>query len=108
MPAETPQRVDKWLWFARIVKSRSLAARLVEEGQVRLNRIKIAKPGHEVAEGDVLTLAVHGRVRVLRIRACAPRRGPAAAARCLYDELAMPNSGASAPQKEDASGGGTC
>jgi ribosome-associated heat shock protein Hsp15 len=108
VPAETLQRIDKWLWFARIVKSRSRAARLVEEGQVRLNRIKIAKPAHEVGEGDVLTLAIHGGVRVLRIRACAPRRGPAPQARMLYDELAMPNSGAYVPQKEDASGGGTC
>ncbi|MGQ0483797.1 MAG: RNA-binding S4 domain-containing protein [Hyphomicrobiales bacterium] len=104
----TRQRIDKWLWFARIAKSRGLAARLVEQGQVRLNRMKIAKPAHEVGEGDVLTLAVHGRVRVLRVRACAPRRGPAAAARHLYDELAMSNSDAYVPQKEDASGGGTC
>ncbi len=108
MPAETRQRIDKWLWFARIVKSRGLAARLVEDGRVRLNRIKIAKPAHEVGEGDVLTLAVHGRVRVLRVRASASRRGPAAAARLLYDELAMSNSDASVTQKEDARGGGTC
>jgi ribosome-associated heat shock protein Hsp15 len=108
VPAETRQRIDKWLWFARIVKSRGLAARLVEDGHVRLNRIKIAKPAHEVGAGDVLTLAVHGRVRVLRVRACAPRRGPAAAARRLYDEPAMSNSDASVTQKEDASGGGTC
>jgi ribosome-associated heat shock protein Hsp15 len=105
---QTRQRVDKWLWFARIVKSRGLAARIVEDGQVRLNRSKIAKPAHEVGEGDILTLAVHGRVRVLRVRTCARRRGPPAEARLLYDELAMPNSDASVRQKEDASGGGTC
>lgn len=108
MPDETRQRIDKWLWFARIVKSRGLAAQLVEAGHVRLNRVKIAKPAHVVGEGDVLTLAVHGRVRVLHIKACAPRRGPAAAARLLYDEPAMPKSDASGLQKEDASGGGTC
>jgi len=104
----TRQRIDKWLWFARIVKSRGLAAQLVEEGQVRLNRVKIVKPAHAVGEGDVLTLAVHGRIRVLRIKACAARRGPAAAARLLYDEPAMLNSDASMQQKEGASGGGTC
>lgn len=108
MPAETRQRIDKWLWFARIVRSRGLAAQMVENGQLRLNRIKIVKPAHEVGAGDVLTLAVHGRVRVLRVKACAPRRGPAAAARLLYDELAMPISDAYVPQKEDANGGGTC
>jgi len=108
VPGEIRQRVDKWLWFARIVKSRGLAAQLVEDGQVRLNRVKIAKPAHPVSEGDVLTLAVHGRIRVLRIKACAARRGPAASARLLYDEPAMLNSDASPPQKEDASGGGTC
>lgn len=108
MPGGTRQRIDKWLWFARIVKSRGLAAQLVETGRVRLNRVKIVKPAHAVGEGDILTLAVHGRVRVLHVRACAPRRGPAAAARLLYDEPAMPNSDASPPQKEDASGGGTC
>lgn len=108
MQGEARQRIDKWLWFARIVRNRGLAAQMVENGQLRLNRIKLVKPAHEVGAGDVLTLAAHGRVRVLRVKACAPRRGPAAAARLLYDELAMPNSDGSMPQKEDASGGGTC
>ena len=108
MPGAARQRIDKWLWFARIVKSRGLAVQLVEMGRVRLNRVKIVKPAHEVGQGDVLTLAVHGRVRVLHVRACAPRRGPAAAARLLYDEPAMSNSDISGLQKEDASSGGTC
>lgn len=108
MPGETRQRIDKWLWFARIVKSRGVAAQLVEEGRLRLNRMKIVKPAHAVGKGDVLTLTVHGRVRVLHVRACASRREPAAIARLLYDEPAMSNSDASVPQKEGASGGGTC
>jgi ribosome-associated heat shock protein Hsp15 len=47
--AGSTQRIDKWLWFARIVKTRSLAAALVSHGKVRVNRQKIAKPSHPVA-----------------------------------------------------------
>lgn len=84
------QRIDKWLWFARIVKSRTLAAGLVASGNVRVNRQKVAKPSHPVAAGDVLTIAAHGRVRVLRVIAAGVRRGPAAEARLLYDDLTAP------------------
>ena len=90
MPAETRQRIDKWLWFARIVRTRDFAAGLVEMGQIRINRAKVLKPGHDVAIGDVLTIALHGRVRVLKIMGLAGRRGPASAARDLYEEAAMP------------------
>lgn len=82
--AEPRQRIDQWLWFARIVKSRSQAARLVSDGQVRVNKTKIGKPSHAVGAGDVLTLAVHGRVAVLAVVGCGKRRGPAAEARLLY------------------------
>jgi ribosome-associated heat shock protein Hsp15 len=102
------QRIDKWLWFARLVRTRSLAARLVSEGQVRQNRVKVAKPSHEVAVGDVLTVALYGRVRVLRVCAMAARRGPASAAQRLYEDLAMPKPDGEMMQKEDATGGGTC
>ena len=81
MTADTAQRVDKWLWFARVVKTRVLAAGLVEAGRVRINRHKIGKPGYPVGLGDVLTVALHGRIRVLKVLACANRRGAAAAAR---------------------------
>ena len=84
------QRIDKWLWFARIVKTRWLAQTLVSQGAVRVNRHKIAKPSHPVAPGDVLTLAVHGRVRVLMILEPGVRRGPAAQARLLYEDLTAP------------------
>lgn len=83
------QRLDKWLWFARVVKTREDAASLVESGHVRVNGQKTLKPGHAVKAGDVLTVVLHARVRVLRISALAERRGPAEAARLLYDEAGM-------------------
>lgn len=108
MASPSRQRVDRWLWFARIVRTRTLAAELVATGRVRLNRSRIAKPGHGVAVGDVLTLALPGGVRVVRIAACAERRGPAPAARLLYADLAMSNGDGTAPQIVDAREPGTC
>lgn len=83
-------RIDKWLWHARLVKSRSLAAEVVSAGQVRVNGQRIEKPGRAVGPGDVLTVALFGAVRVLRIRACGTRRGPASEALTLYDDLDAP------------------
>ena len=83
------QRLDKWLWFARVVKTRELAAGLVESGKVRLNGQKTLKPGHGVKAGDVLTIVLNARVRVLHVEALAERRGPAEAARLLYREPGM-------------------
>jgi ribosome-associated heat shock protein Hsp15 len=84
----TRQRIDKWLWFARFVKTRPLAAAIVSQGQVRLNKVKVGKPSHEVGPGDVLTLAMHGRVRVIKVLAIATRRGPASEAQTLYEDIA--------------------
>jgi ribosome-associated heat shock protein Hsp15 len=81
------QRLDKWLWHARIVKTRSLATQLVGKGKFRVNREKIAKPAHPVKCGDVITTAVFGHVRVLQIAGLSERRGPAAEARALYVDL---------------------
>jgi ribosome-associated heat shock protein Hsp15 len=81
------QRIDKWLWFARFVKTRSLATELVEGGKVRLNRVRLEKPSHIVRAGDVLTLVLHRRVHLVRVLGIADRRGPSAAARLLYEEL---------------------
>lgn len=100
--ADSSQRVDKWLWFVRIAKTRSLAAALVSHGKVRVNRQKIAKPSHPVAPGDVLTIALRGGVRVLKVREPGSRRGPAAEARRLYEDLAAPDSGP--PRAEDPGG----
>ena len=81
------QRVDKWLWFARIVKSRTLAAKLVTEGRIRVNSIRIETPARAVGPGDVLTVALEHEVKVLRIIANAQRRGPYSQARLLYTDL---------------------
>jgi ribosome-associated heat shock protein Hsp15 len=86
LSAET-QRLDKWLWFARVTKSRTLAAQLVQDGKVRVNRAKAAKPSHTIRAGDVLTIAVRGNVEVLKVLALGVRRGPPPAARLLYEVL---------------------
>jgi ribosome-associated heat shock protein Hsp15 len=85
----TRQRLDKWLWTARVVKTREAAAELVESGHVRINGQKTLKPGHSVKSGDVLTIVLNARVRVLHIEAMSDRRGPADAARTLYREAGM-------------------
>jgi ribosome-associated heat shock protein Hsp15 len=81
------QRIDKWLWHARFLKTRGLASRLVSDGKVRVNREKIAKPSHSVRPGDVITATIAGRVRVTRVVAIGERRGPPAEARTLYQDL---------------------
>jgi ribosome-associated heat shock protein Hsp15 len=85
-PAQS-RRLDKWLWFARVVKSRTMAAGLIEGGKARLNRSKVLKPSQGVRTGDVLTVAVGPTVRVLKIRALGERRGPPTEARALYEDL---------------------
>lgn len=80
-------RLDKWIWHARLVKTRGLAAKLVEAGHVRVNSAKIVKPGRAVGPGDVLTVAVAGRVRILKILDCGERRGPATEAGTLFLDL---------------------
>ena len=81
------QRLDKWLWHARVVKARSSAAALVEAGHVRINGIREKAPGHAVKAGDVLTIALDNSVRILKVVAFAERRGDATAARVLYEDL---------------------
>ncbi len=81
------QRLDKWIWFARVVKSRSLAARLIEAGHVRVNGQRVSSPAKAVALGDVLTIALERDVRVLEIAGVGERRGPFAEARLLYRDL---------------------
>jgi ribosome-associated heat shock protein Hsp15 len=85
----TRQRLDKWLWIARVVKTREAAAELVESGHVRINGQKTLKPGHSVKTGDVLTIVLNARVRVFTLRRWVRRRGPADAARTLYREAGM-------------------
>ncbi len=73
------------------MKTRSLAAVLVSRGKVRVNRQKIVKPSHPVGPGDVLTIALRGGVRVLKVVDAGSRRGPAPQARLLYDDLSTPD-----------------
>ncbi|MEA3014189.1 MAG: ribosome-associated heat shock protein Hsp15 [Sphingomonadales bacterium] len=80
-------RIDKFLWFARIVKTRALAQALAEKARLRLNGRVIDKAHAPVRVGDVLSFARRGEVRVLRIEALPARRGPPAEARALYCEL---------------------
>jgi ribosome-associated heat shock protein Hsp15 len=80
-------RLDKFLWFARIVKTRALAQQLAEEGRLRLNGRVMDRAHAPVRIGDVLSFGLRGRVRVLRIEALPARRGPPAEARALYSEV---------------------
>ncbi|MBV9066309.1 MAG: RNA-binding S4 domain-containing protein [Methylobacteriaceae bacterium] len=86
-PAKARQRIDKWLWFARIVKSRTLASKLVSEGRIRVNSTRIDSPAKAICPGDVLTIALEREVRVLRILGNGERRGPYPEARLLYEEI---------------------
>jgi ribosome-associated heat shock protein Hsp15 len=81
------QRLDKWLWFARFAKTRSLAAKLVESGFVRVNGARTTTPAKQVAAGDVLTVAAPHVTAVVRILAPGERRGPAPEARTLYEDV---------------------
>jgi len=81
------QRLDKWLWHARVVKARASAAALVQAGHVRINGAREKAPGHAVKAGDVVTVALDRSVRVLKVLGFAERRGDAAAAQVLYDDL---------------------
>lgn len=81
------QRIDKWLWHARLVRTRSSAAALVAAGHVRVNGQRITAPGHALKADVVLTLALDGGVRVIRVEGFCERRGSAPQARLLYRDL---------------------
>ena len=86
------QRLDKWLCFARVVKTRSSAARLVEDGYVRVNGLRQVNPAKLVGIGDVLTIALERQVRVLRVLGTGERRGPFREACELFeDAVAVPS-----------------
>jgi ribosome-associated heat shock protein Hsp15 len=84
------QRIDQWLWFARIVKSRTLAQGMVANGKVRINRARINKPSASVRPGDVLTVMLGPNPRVFEVLALGARRGPAREAQLLFRDLAPP------------------
>ena len=81
------QRLDKWLWCARFMRARSDCADLVARGSIRINRQATDKAHARLRIGDVLTVPVHNSVRVVRVLSLAARRGPAAEARLLYEEI---------------------
>lgn len=83
-------RLDKWLWFARFFKTRSLAARQVSEGGVRVNGQRVSKPSASIRPGDVLTFAQGRAIRVVEVRAAGERRGPAPEAQALYEDRSPP------------------
>ncbi|HEX2561739.1 RNA-binding S4 domain-containing protein [Phenylobacterium sp.] len=89
--SEDSCRVDVWLWRARFFKTRSLAARYVEEGRVRLTRsgmeTRLDKPSRSVKVGDGLVFAVGGRLIAVAVEGLGERRGPATEARELYSPL---------------------
>ena len=78
-------RLDKWLFHARFYRTRPLAQAATEAGRVRLNGMKVQKPGHVLKAGDVLTLGKGTQVVVVRVLALAERRGPAEEAQTLYE-----------------------
>ena len=81
------QRLDRWLWFSRAVKSRTLAAAQIEAGKIRVNAIKVIKPSQTIKPGDVVTSSASKDVRIFRVKALGARRGPATEAQLLYDDL---------------------
>lgn len=90
MPAETDrQRIDRWLWHARLVRTRNDAATLAGSGYVRVNGMRIDAPGRMVRAGDVITVALDRRVRVVKVRGFRERRGPAGTGETLYEELTV-------------------
>jgi ribosome-associated heat shock protein Hsp15 len=110
-PAATPaarQRIDKWLWHARVVRTRVAAASLAEAGHVRLNGQRIEAASRPVRAGDVVTIALDRTVRIMRVLAFAERRGSADVARELFEDLsppAAPDPIAARPAERDSGAG---
>ncbi|WP_057461897.1 RNA-binding S4 domain-containing protein [Pseudovibrio sp. POLY-S9] len=88
--AQESLRIDKWLWYARITKSRTLAQKLAVSGHVRLNKDKIAAAKTAVKTGDVLTITMPRRLLILKVLKLGTRRGPAPEAQLLYEDMSPP------------------
>ena len=82
-------RIDRFLFCIRLIKSRTQAQAVIEEGHVRIDGKRVAKPSEEVRAGCIVALPLHDRVRVLKVLALPSRRGPAAEARLCYEELGI-------------------
>jgi ribosome-associated heat shock protein Hsp15 len=99
------QRIDKWLWHARVVRTRAAAAALAASGHVRINGQRVDAPSRAVRPGDVVTVALDRAVRVLKVLAFAERRGSADAARALCETLEPPAVRAPPPGQREAGAG---
>jgi ribosome-associated heat shock protein Hsp15 len=106
-PAAERQRIDKWLWHARVVRTRAAAAALADAGHVRVNGQRIDASSRPVRRGDVVTIALDRSVRVMRVVGFAERRGSALQARVLFDDLTGSDDSPDRPppaQRPDGSG----
>jgi len=109
-PERAKTRLDQWLWFARLAKSRSLAARLCAAGAIRVNGAMLTKPNQTLRVGDLVVVPQGGVQRTVRVLALGIRRGPACEARALYQETAAARLSDLAPiwvpllDEEDAAG----
>jgi ribosome-associated heat shock protein Hsp15 len=92
-------RLDRYLFFIRLVKSRTLAQATIQAGNIRIDGKRVAKTSEEVRVGSVVALPLHGQVRVLRVLALPQRRGPASEARTCYEELGEPAESANVSQE---------
>jgi len=81
------ERLDKFLFFSRALKSRTLAQKVIETGAIRVNSERTVKSDLKVGAGDVLTMALHNRIVIWRILDCGVRRGPAPEAALLYEDI---------------------
>jgi len=91
-------RADKWLWYARFFKTRSLASKVCQAGKLRLSGLGVVKPHHKVKVGDVLTFPQARHIRVVKVLALAQRRGPASEAQALYEDLKPPDAESRLPR----------
>lgn len=90
-------RLDRFLWFARIAKTRSAAQAIAEKGTLRLDGRRIERSSAAVRAGSILAFPLHGQVRVLRVEALPAKRGPPAEAKACYQDLKTENVSQEAP-----------
>jgi len=98
------QRLDKWLWHARVVKTRTLAQKLVNGGKVRVNKEKVLSASTTVKVGDGITITLRNSVRVLKVAGFCERRGSAAMAQALFEDLSAPDAGTNPQAGSDKNG----
>ena len=97
-------RLDKWLWYARFFKTRSLAARACAAHPLRINGDVVSKSHATVKPGDVLTFPLGPHIRVIEVLILGERRGPAPEARTLYNDLSPPEIAPRKPPSREGSG----